>query len=253
MINIIFGQKKAALGWVKFFLLLPMLLLNHSFLSAQQDSVAAVRYFHTNRNLPWAVSGALIATGSIAAIDHKLIDRTVRSRAGSAILPPVADDMLSYMPMAAVYLLDFTGVKARTDIRNRTFILMKAGAATMISVHALKRLTAVQRPDSSNFFSFPSGHTALAFMSAAFLHHEFGQKNIAYSIAGFATATLVGVLRIQHDRHWASDVLAGAGLGLLCTEWAYHTHRYRWLSKKDVTLQPYWAKQHSGIYIRWRL
>jgi membrane-associated phospholipid phosphatase len=89
-------------------------------------------------------------------------------------------------------------------------------------------------------------------MSAAFLHHEFGQKNVAYSIAGFAAATLVGVLRVQHDRHWASDVLAGAGLGLLCTEIAYRTHRYRWLANKEVTLQPFWSKQQTGVYVRWR-
>lgn len=253
MINVIFGQSTKVLRQVKFFLLLPILLLMYSFLSAQQDSIVNGGYVHKNRILPWAVPGALFVAGSIAAIDHNILDRSVRSRDGSALLPSLADDILSCIPAAAVYLLDLSGVKAHTDIRNRTLILMKAGAATMISVYALKGLTAVQRPDSSNYFSFPSGHTALAFMSAAILHHEFGRKNIAYSIAGFAAATLVGVLRVQHDRHWASDVLAGAGLGLLCTEWAYHTHRYRWLAKKNIILQPYWAKQHTGLYIRWRL
>jgi membrane-associated phospholipid phosphatase len=252
MINVIFGPDTKSPGQMKLFLLLQIFLLAHSFLSAQEDSVINAGSNHENRILPWAVSGALFVGGSVAALDHDLIDRPIRSHSGKALLPPVADDMLSFMPMAAVYLLDFTGVKAHTDIRNRTFILMKAGAATMISVHALKRLTAVQRPDSSNFFSFPSGHTALAFMSAAFLHHEFGQKNVAYSIAGFAAATLVGVLRVQHDRHWASDVLAGAGLGLLCTEIAYRTHRYRWLANKEVTLQPFWSKQQTGVYVRWR-
>jgi membrane-associated phospholipid phosphatase len=58
---------------------------------------------------------------------------------------------------------------------------------------------------------FPSGHTARSFAIAAVLADRHGPKAawVAYPLAA-----LVGLSTIEQDRHWASDVVAGAGLGL---------------------------------------
>jgi hypothetical protein len=77
------------------------------------------------------------------------------------------------------------------------------------------------RPDGSSHNSFPSGHTATAFMTAMMLSKEYGGENPWYSIAGFTISTVTGLTRMANNRHWLSDVLAGAGFGILSTETGY--------------------------------
>ena len=63
----------------------------------------------------------------------------------------------------------------------------------------------------SRYDSFPSGHATVAFAAAAALDHESKAAWVpwvAYPLAG-----LVGWSRVHDDRHWASDVVAGAALG----------------------------------------
>jgi membrane-associated phospholipid phosphatase len=58
---------------------------------------------------------------------------------------------------------------------------------------------------------FPSGHTARSFAVAAVFAERYGRTA---ACIGYPLAALVGLSTIQEDTHWASDVLAGAGLGL---------------------------------------
>jgi hypothetical protein len=65
--------------------------------------------------------------------------------------------------------------------------------------------------------SFPSGHTTTAFAAAAAVTSEVSRLWPKYTwYAGpalYAGATLVGLSRMYHNRHWASDVALGAGIG----------------------------------------
>jgi len=69
--------------------------------------------------------------------------------------------------------------------------------------------------DARYFFegqgSFPSGHAARSFAIAAVMANRYGAKGawIGYGIAGAVSLSMV-----QRDIHWASDVVAGAGIGL---------------------------------------
>lgn len=89
------------------------------------------------------------------------------------------------------------------------------------TVLGLKSVTNVERPDGSSNNSFPSGHTATAFAGAEFLWQEYKDQSIWYGIAGYVVATGTGLFRIYNDRHWLTDVAAGAGIGILCTKTAY--------------------------------
>jgi len=71
-----------------------------------------------------------------------------------------ADDYLQFAPIAAAYGLDALGYPSRTDLGNRTVILIKGEMAMFGITQLLKRTIRQQRPDGSNFHSFPSGHTA---------------------------------------------------------------------------------------------
>ena len=144
-----------------------------------------------------------------------------------------ADDYLQHSPIVIVYGLNWLGVEGKNDFANRTAILIKSELMVGILTFSLKRITAVPRPDTRQLTSFPSGHTAQAFAAATFMAKEYGHKNILYSIGAYTVATGVGAMRVMNNRHWVSDVLVGAGIGILSTNLAYLTHRYRWGSKRD--------------------
>ena len=100
----------------------------------------------------------------------------------------------------------------------------------MIIVIGTKEATGILRPDGSTYNSFPSGHTAIAFASAEFLRMEYKDVSAWYGIAGYTVATTVAGLRMYNNRHWFSDVLTGAGVGILSTQLAYIVQP--WLSQK---------------------
>lgn len=88
-------------------------------------------------------------------------------------------------------------------------------------VFSLKQTTHVMRPDGSNDHSFPSGHTATAFMTATMLTKEYGHKSPWVGIGAYAVAATTGLMRMANNKHWLSDVLTGAGIGILSTELGY--------------------------------
>ncbi len=77
------------------------------------------------------------------------------------------------------------------------------------------------RPDATNYFSFPSGHTAAAFMAATLLYKEYGFKGYWVGLVAYAAAIVTGFTRILNNRHWLFDVIIGAALGILLTDLAF--------------------------------
>lgn len=157
-----------------------------------------------------------------------------------------ADDYLRFAWVPFLYGLDLVGVKAKTDIKNRTAILIKAEVIMLASVGLLKRGTQVIRPDGSDNHSFPSGHTAQAFLGAVMIQREYGHKSIWYPVAAYTVATSVGVLRVLKNEHYTSDVLVGAGIGMLSAHIAYWTHQYKW--NKNVVVMPTYSSRAAGVY-----
>lgn len=98
------------------------------------------------------------------------------------------------------------------------------------TVDFLKDKTHKQRPSGGDFRSFPSGHTSLAFAAAEFMRMEYKDVSPWYGYAAYSVATATGALRMFNKVHWFSDVLAGAGVGILSTKISYFT--YPWLKRK---------------------
>lgn len=73
--------------------------------------------------------------------------------------------------------------------------------------------------EHDSYFSFPSGHTSVAFMTASFSTYVFSQGDSnakakwAMGISTFSIATLTGVLRVTSGSHYPTDVIVGALFG----------------------------------------
>jgi hypothetical protein len=141
------------------------------------------------------------------------------------------DDYLKYAPAATVYLLNAAGIKGRHKILDRTIILGISSVLANQLVTFLKHRTNQLRPDGSTFNSFPSGHTTVAFVGAEMMNQEFGWRSPWYSVAGYTMATATGILRVMNNRHWLSDVVTGAGIGILTTKFSYWLYS-KWENRK---------------------
>jgi membrane-associated phospholipid phosphatase len=131
------------------------------------------------------------------------------------------DNYLQYAPAAAVYVLNFAGIKGEHNLVDRSILFFMSNVIMEGFVSGLKGLTHEIRPNGSGDLSFPSGHTAEAFLSAAFLMEEYKSRSPWYGIAGYAVAGSVGALRIYNNKHWLNDVVAGAGFGIASTRISY--------------------------------
>jgi membrane-associated phospholipid phosphatase len=132
-----------------------------------------------------------------------------------------ADNYLMFAPAVAVYGLNALGIHGKNNFRDRSMILLMSNIIANGTVFALKGWSHEQRPDGSDYQSFPSGHTAEAFASAEFMRQEYKDVSPWYGVAGYAMATATGMLRMYNNKHWMSDVVAGAGVGIVSTKLAY--------------------------------
>lgn len=132
-----------------------------------------------------------------------------------------ADDYMQFAPAAAVYGLNLLGIKGKHTLLDATGLYVLSSAIMGGSVTALKKATHRLRPNGSGYTSFPSGHTANAFAAAEFLKQEYKDVSPWYGYAGYTVAIATGVLRTYNNKHWASDVVAGAGFGILSTKLSY--------------------------------
>lgn len=125
-----------------------------------------------------------------------------------------ADNILLFVPVAQIYLGKSFGFKPENDFHHQTINIAIANVMAVSVTEVLKRTVKEERPDQSDDLSFPSGHTSIAFTNAALLYYEYKDSNLWYARSGFLFATATGVLRIANNKHYTSDVLAGAGIGL---------------------------------------
>lgn len=177
------------------------------------------------------------------------------------------DDFLIFAPYLELGAVALAGVESRDDRINTGLVILKSELIMLTSVFAIKNLTRETRPDGSDNLSFPSGHTAQAFLAASIVHTEFRHKSQWYGIGAYTIATSVAALRMINTKHWQSDVVAGAGIGILSAHIGYLTHRNRWGRKpiipKGMSFSPTWQGGYGfrsaagfsgapGLQITWR-
>ena len=132
------------------------------------------------------------------------------------------DDYTQYFGPAMVVGLKLGGVEGRSDWGRLLSSAAMSYGIMALFVNGIKYTAKEMRPDGSTANSWPSGHTATSFVGATLLHKEYGlTRSPWYSVAGYGVATATGVMRVLNNRHWVSDVMSGAGIGILSTELGY--------------------------------
>jgi len=131
------------------------------------------------------------------------------------------DDYIQYAPVAILFASDLYGAKHRNNVFNQTKYLVISELATSLITGSLKRLTHSTRPNG-NPLAFPSGHTSQAFTGATVLYQETKDYCLPLAYSGYLFSTATAALRVTNNKHWVSDVLAGAGIGILVTNLVYY-------------------------------
>jgi membrane-associated phospholipid phosphatase len=127
-----------------------------------------------------------------------------QARAASDI--EVAGDVLQILIPSIAY-----GTTLYLDDDEGETQMYKSFFTTFGITQALKYGVNRERPNGGDH-SFPSGHTSAAFQGASFIHARYGWK---YAIPAYIGASFVGYSRVYANKHYTSDVLAGAAIGTL--------------------------------------
>lgn len=200
--------------------------------SLKKDLLTApdtVKKLHSNP-LSFIPPAALIAYGGasffikpVRNFDYYVHGRIERSAPN---FNTKAESYFLFAPIAMVYGLNLVGVSGKNTFIDRTAILGLAGGFVGGSEFIFKYTTHRLRPNGADYYSFPSGHTGAAFMAAEFLAQEYSGKSPVYTVIGYGFAVTTGIFRMYNRDHWFSDVVAGAGFGILSTKAAYFIYPY---------------------------
>lgn len=202
---------------------------------ATPEAVEKYGYYTPLREFEWSTV-PLIAFGFTAKANKKNF-RAARNN----FIPAYEnrfDDNLQLAPLVVASGLNFAGYQGRSN----TGRYLASGALSYgwcaLFVNSIKYTAKEMRPDGSTANSFPSGHTATAFTAATIMHKEYGlTRSPWWSIFGYGCATTTGIMRTLNNRHWISDVLVGAGLGIISTDLGYMCADWIF-KKKGINREP---------------
>ncbi|MGL6269559.1 MAG: phosphatase PAP2 family protein [Chitinophagaceae bacterium] len=131
------------------------------------------------------------------------------------------DDYLQWAPSVSIYAMD--ALKVKTKHRFIEHLAIDAGSIIITggAGFIMRKISGNMEVYNSKGTRFPSGHTANAFRGAEIVFQELKDTHRVMSYSGYLVASAVGVLRIYNKAHFLTEVLAGAGLGILSTKLTY--------------------------------
>ncbi|MDR1348331.1 MAG: phosphatase PAP2 family protein [Prevotellaceae bacterium] len=214
--------------------------INVNLLSAQYsdttflttDTVQKIKSNRTKENI-WISAGIpslMIAygiysfeSGKLKRIDNQTSYEIIED---NYLMKSNLDDYLQFSPAVAAFGLKLAGVESKHNLSDMAILYALSNILETGIVYTTKTATKRLRPDGSKDNSFPSGHTATAFVAAEFLHQEYKDQSVWISVGGYTMASLIGISRVLNNKHWVSDVVAGAGIGIISTKIVYWTYPY---------------------------
>ena len=164
---------------------------------------------------------ASLLTTSLLYNDN-ILDKSIIKLGGINSPALKAANVTQYSPAGIMFALKLAGVESRSDWPRMLTADIGAVAIMNAIAQGTKYTVRRERPDGRARNSYPSGHTATAFMTATMLHKEYGETLSPWiGATGYGIAATTGIFRVVANRHWCSDVMAGAAIGIFSTEVAY--------------------------------
>lgn len=228
--------------------------------SVKKDLLTApdtVKQLHSKK---WALitPAALITYGAMSFVitPERRLDFFIHDeiRRSDPDFSSKAESYFQFAPVALVYGLNLVGISGKNTFIDRTALLGLSSGILYLSTTIAKNSTHRLRPNGSDYLSFPSGHTSTAFLGAEFMAQEYSGKSVWYGVAGYTIAATTGIFRMYNNDHWFSDVVAGAGFGILSTKVAYLVYPYirnklthKNKSGKSTLLMPAYQDGYVGL------
>ncbi len=222
-------------------------------LSADNRSKENYRLEWRQTILPVSLMGAgavALAPGFVRNGSRSVTNSVIDIRGGDKRIE--FDDYIQYLPVAGSLMIGCTGARARHSFRDRFLIVATSYATLAVLTNIPKLCIDEKRPEFPGHNSFPSGHTATAFMGAELVRMEYGGW---YGAGAYSVAAAVGFLRMYNGRHWLHDVVAGAGAGILSArigEWScilwQKIFREKGKSGKNLVFTPLAVPMNGGFY-----
>jgi hypothetical protein len=165
------------------------------------------------------VPASLITIGALASHTDKYRDILPITRPNPHDRKTPVDDIAQLAVAPSLFIFDALGDEKHHPV-DQFFVSVMSYGIMVLPVRYIKDHYPSPRPYGGNN-SFPSGHTATAFIGSHVIYKEFKDSNPWIAYSGYAMGAFVAGSRVAHDKHWVSDVLAGAGIAMLSTELAY--------------------------------
>lgn len=222
---------------------------------AQQDSVIMPQKSMKNTIKQLIIPVSLITAGSLisGSTFEKNLNRDIGDAVGSNFHTK-ADNYLRFAPIAEMYAADALGLKAKNHWFDQTKNLGISLLVTNFITSQLKSITSKTRPNGAAIaHSFPSAHTSFAFTNATVLYEEYKDSSPLFACTGYGFATVTGSLRLMNNAHWLSDVMVGAGIGILVTKVVYLLDPLiEWnpfKNTKNIVMMPQVTNGNYGVYL----
>jgi membrane-associated phospholipid phosphatase len=126
------------------------------------------------------------------------------------------------MPAMYVLTAGIAGVKTKHSFVQRLKVLVISEMIVNSFVQTFKKSIKRRRPDSLfKYNSFPSGHTATSFAGAVIMHKEIDGYSYLPGFSGYIIAITTATMRLYKRKHWLSDIISGAIIGIASAAVAY--------------------------------
>jgi membrane-associated phospholipid phosphatase len=196
----------------------------------------------SSENLAPLMIGAA-ATATAAPFDHVAQDGLQGQAPG---ISGAASTAGGFSVIAPATLGLFVAGRFAHDGRFRAFSYDAGQAMIVNGVYTgiLKKAGGRQRPDGSDSLSFPSGHSSSAFALATVADRHYGWK---VGLPSYAAASAIALSRISNNKHYLTDVLAGATIGVICGRTVVRTNGEPVGRQRQLSLVPVADPQGTGV------
>ncbi len=203
--------------------------------SIETDSIAGSHVPYHPRLKSFALPSALILLGAYSIHQTTFINSKAIQISRDRNAPNFhssIDDWLQHAPIVVGFAYGAIDDQDRLWLYTKRLLLTTT--INNILVLSIKKESHILRPDGEDYYSFPSGHTANAFAAATLFSDHFARNKPWIGVLAYASASTVGVFRVLNNKHWAHDVVAGAGFGILSAKLSQLVFREKKKVSKDL-------------------